>query len=133
MGWAIQIYRRTRSQSHSYLGFINSLYQRSQKETACGSPERNQDQDLGVETLIGHKSGQWIKGNFSDKKPTNGAQAVGSLITYFRRYSILSALNLGQEDDDGASASSISNAPDLATENQKKFLFKLMGMEEYMG
>jgi hypothetical protein len=35
----------------------------------------------------------------------NDAQAVGSIITYYRRYNLLQLLDLKTEDDDGASAS----------------------------
>jgi hypothetical protein len=39
-------------------------------------------------------------------------QKMGSAITYYRRYSLLSLLNLTTEDDDGASASNIRNNRD---------------------
>lgn len=90
---------------------------------------------LGVQTLVTHKSGEFIKANYEYPSPGNGAQAVGSQITYFRRYALLAALNLGQDDDDGAAASNVPNnsagKKDLASEAQKKLLMKLMGMQKY--
>jgi len=60
----------------------------------------------GVTTLVLHTSGQWLAfGPLAVKATTNTPQAFGSAITYGRRYALLSCLNLGSEDDDGAHAS----------------------------
>lgn len=56
---------------------------------------------IGVETVLTHKSGQFISEVFYmpvlDWKP----QGLGSTVTYCRRYSLQSFLNLGAADDDG--------------------------------
>lgn len=92
-------------------------------------PFNNADM-VGVETILLHSSGEYIKGWFGTKPSKTDPQSIGSLISYYRRYSILSILNLTQADDDGESASA-SESVELATEGQKKFLFKLLGKEEY--
>jgi ERF superfamily len=59
-----------------------------------------------VVTLLLHTSGQWICSRL--RVPTHdliGAQAVGSYITYARRYSIASLTGVAiEEDDDGRAA-----------------------------
>lgn len=65
----------------------------------------------GIITIIGHKSGQFISGNFS--LPFNDsmdAQARGGVITYFRRYGYASALRLNSEKDDDANHASGNEA-----------------------
>lgn len=58
-----------------------------------------------VVTRLLHKSGEWMECDAS--MPTGqGAQAVGSAITYCKRYSLMAVLGLATEDDDGAAASS---------------------------
>lgn len=57
-----------------------------------------------VTTRIVHASGQWVEAELSMPigKPT--PQAVGSAITYARRYSLVAMLCLAAEDDDGEQA-----------------------------
>jgi hypothetical protein len=59
---------------------------------------------IHVETVLTHKSGQWISDKFSlpvlDWKP----QGLGSATTYARRYALQAFLNLGAADDDGEAA-----------------------------
>lgn len=66
-----------------------------------------------VVTTIYHASGQWISSTIEVKSEKTGPQAVGSALTYYRRYSILGLLGLApEEDDDGNAATNnmISNA-----------------------
>lgn len=59
-------------------------------------------------TLVYHSpSNQWIE--FTSEAPlaAQNAQGVGSLISYLRRYSIMSLFHLGTEDDDGNAASKV--------------------------
>lgn len=58
-----------------------------------------------VITLLMHKSGQWIKSTVSLKPTASTPQAMGSAITYARRYGYQAILGLSAEDDDGNSAS----------------------------
>lgn len=58
-----------------------------------------------LETLLLHTSGEWIKSECATPLERVTAQGVGSAITYLRRYALTSIIGLGQEDDDGATAS----------------------------
>ena len=61
---------------------------------------------VGVETTIIHKSGEYISSRLN--MPLGGkkdAQAVGSSITYARRYALAGMCGIAQEDDDGNSTS----------------------------
>jgi hypothetical protein len=60
-----------------------------------------------MKTLLLHESGEWIESEPLTMKPIkNDPQAVGSCITYARRYSLNSFLSLSTgEDDDGNKAS----------------------------
>ena len=53
-----------------------------------------------VETLIMHKSGQWFSTVTPVRIDGSGAQAVGSGITYAKRYGLTAALGIVTEDDD---------------------------------
>ena len=57
-----------------------------------------------VTTRILHKSGQWIQTVSSSPLSKQDHQAVGSGITYLRRYSLAGLCGITQEDDDGESA-----------------------------
>lgn len=60
-------------------------------------------------TILMHSSGQWISGDAKLKSKDETAQAVGSGITYAKRYGIASALGIAsEEDDDGNHASASS-------------------------
>lgn len=59
-----------------------------------------------VYTTLAHSSGEWIRGALAmtpDKRGPQGPQAVGSCISYARRYS-LAIVGLVQLDDDAESA-----------------------------
>lgn len=54
-----------------------------------------------VETLLAHKSGEWLSSTASAPVSKQDAQGVGSAITYLRRYSLAAVAGVAQEDDDG--------------------------------
>ena len=60
-----------------------------------------------VITTLFHISGQFIEGELAIKPTKMDAQGVGSVISYARRYSLMSILGIAAagEDDDGAKAS----------------------------
>jgi len=58
-----------------------------------------------VETTILHISGQWVRGSIKLRSVDSTSQAIGSCITYGRRYNLLAMAGLAPADDDGNSAS----------------------------
>lgn len=68
-------------------------------------PVETLDGRHGVSTVILHESGeQMVFGPLFMPAGDGTAQAIGSAITYARRYSLLAALGLATEDDDAAAA-----------------------------
>ncbi|ENJ6138904.1 ERF family protein [Bacillus cereus] len=63
-------------------------------------------QNVTLKTLLLHESGEWLESDELTMKPMkNDPQAVGSCITYARRYSLAAFLSLNTgEDDDGNGA-----------------------------
>jgi len=59
----------------------------------------------GLTTLLTHTSGQFISSTMEMIPTKNTPQEQGSALTYMRRYSLASILNLNAEDDDGNAAS----------------------------
>ena len=73
-----------------------------------------------VTTILMHSSGEWISSTISmdmeAEKGKSQAQAVGSVITYLRRYSLASILGLyADEDNDGNKPVSHSITPAKVT------------------
>ena len=65
--------------------------------------------DNEVVTILGHESGCYIQSNSKFQQPkasknTNDMQALGSAISYMRRYAWLAVCGITQTDDDGASS-----------------------------
>lgn len=57
-------------------------------------------------TRLMHKSGQWIEDELSIKPAQDTAQAIGSCITYAKRYALCAMVGVvADEDDDGHMAS----------------------------
>lgn len=54
-----------------------------------------------VRTRIIHSSGQWIECAIDAEPKDLGPQAIGSVITYLRRYGLSSIAGVATEDDDG--------------------------------
>ena len=57
-----------------------------------------------VETMLLHKSGEYISEVLRMPYGQNTPQAIGSALSYCRRYSLGSILNLAADDDDGNAA-----------------------------
>ena len=66
---------------------------------------RMSEKEVEVETMIIHKSGEYIAETLRMPVGQMTAQAVGSALTYCRRYSLSAVLNLSADDDDGNAAS----------------------------
>jgi hypothetical protein len=60
--------------------------------------------NIAVTTIIGHSSGEWIESTLYVAPAKFDAQSAGSVITYLRRYALLSILGIAPEDDDGEAA-----------------------------
>lgn len=69
--------------------------------------DTREDGYVGVQTIITHSSGEYIKLDFLYLKPDKAtAQGSGSAITYARRYTLSSAFGVASDvDDDGNEAS----------------------------
>lgn len=67
---------------------------------------------LYVCTRLIHSSGQWIECNYPIISDTNKPQAMGSAMTYARRYSLSAICNISSEqDDDGNEANDHGKKP----------------------
>lgn len=75
------------------------------------SPSVTPEKRVKLTTRLIHKSGQWIEDELDLRPKEDTSQAIGSCITYARRYALGSMVGVvaEDEDDDGNSAS-ISNA-----------------------
>ena len=86
-----------------------------------------------VETILLHKSGQFIGSAFSVKPIKDDPQGAGSAITYARRYSLQAIAGIAADDDDGEGAMFRSAGPqpkrqaapviETVTESQIKNLY----------
>jgi hypothetical protein len=63
-----------------------------------------------LETTLLHTSGQWMRSSFVVSPKDDTSQAMGSAITYARRYALCAFVGVAQVDDDGNAASGRSTA-----------------------
>lgn len=61
--------------------------------------------EYGLETILMHTSGEWIKAKYEMKPVDQKPQSLGSALTYQRRYALCAILGLQVEDDDANEAS----------------------------
>lgn len=71
---------------------------------------------MGMDTLVMHSSGQWVRSSLSVPLGKVDAQGYGSAATYARRYSLAAAVGICPEDDDGNAASRPAPRADIAGE-----------------
>ena len=64
-----------------------------------------------VTTLLLHVSGQWAKSELTATAKDDSGQAIGSIITYLRRYSIAAFVSVCPVDDDGEAAQGRAKPP----------------------
>lgn len=75
------------------------------------STEAQDDAGLTVVTMLLHASGQWMRGEVRMPLAKADAQAVGSAISYGRRYGLAAMLGIvADEDDDGNAATAAAPA-----------------------
>lgn len=60
----------------------------------------NNDNKMYLLTRLCHSSGQWIESNMIINPPKSDIQAIGSYITYLRRYNWASIVGVVSDDDD---------------------------------
>lgn len=70
---------------------------------------------LELITTLAHSSGQWIEGRFPVLPLKNEPQAVGSAVSYSRRYSLAAIAGVYQTDDDAEQAQARNASPTPAT------------------
>lgn len=59
---------------------------------------------VSVDTLFVHTSGQWVKGTMTAQAKDDSPQAIGSAVSYLRRYALQSFAGVAPDDDDGQAA-----------------------------
>jgi len=59
---------------------------------------------VSVETVLMHASGEWVSCELTTQIKDMNPQAVGTGITYLRRYGLAAMVGIAQVDDDGESA-----------------------------
>lgn len=69
------------------------------------------DSVVSVETILAHKTGQFISETLDMPLLQKSAQGVGGTITYGRRYALMAMVGIAPEDDDGVTASEQSAHP----------------------
>jgi len=86
-------------------------------------PVNDEDGTPGLRTVLWHESGEWIASTVYQRADKAGPQALGSLLTYLRRYSLQSVLGICPEDDDGHAATEPEKpqAPPLEADELEQF------------
>lgn len=60
-------------------------------------------------SVLTHKSGQWVRSEVPVRPEKNSIHAIGSALTYFRRYSLMALVGVSPTDDDGNEAAGMKN------------------------
>ena len=90
----------------SYVRPILARHRFGHTQQVYGEPGR-----VSVATELVHVSGETKVSPALAMRAPDNPQQVGSIITYLRRYSLLAALGLATEDDDGRAGVDASRAP----------------------
>lgn len=76
---------------------------------------------VGLTTYLAHSSGQWMCSTIYATPERKGPQAVGSVLTYLRRYALAAVVGVAPDDDDGNAASDHGRqAPAPANDNGQR-------------
>ena len=70
------------------------------------------------ETMLIHKSGEWISGYLPIKPKVDDPQGMGSAITYARRYALSAMLGIVADDDDDAEIAQARKEPPKSVSKQ---------------
>lgn len=90
-------------------------------EIALVQPTTSAQGRVTVQTMLVHSSGEWMSSDLSMPVAENRAQAVGTAISYARRYALQAFVGLAADDDDGAEADSNPPPPDPLPALRKRF------------
>jgi hypothetical protein len=78
---------------------------------------------VGVRTVLRHVSGQTLDcGSMTARAKDASAQAIGSALTYLRRYSLMTACGIASADDDGQGAGKPNAPQSMPTPNSVTWL-----------
>ena len=69
-------------------------------------PDACEGEEVAVDTVLMHASGQWISSRTVVPVTKKDAQGYGSALTYARRYGLQAIAGVAAEDDDGNAAAS---------------------------
>lgn len=76
---------------------------------------------LVIKTRLYHSSGEWIETTLSMPTVASTPQAVGSAVTYGRRYAYMGLMGIAPaDDDDGNAGSGKGEAPQQSQDNRHK-------------
>lgn len=76
---------------------------------------------VGLTTTLLHASGQFMASTIYAMPERKGPQAVGSVLTYLRRYSLAAAVGVAPDDDDAEAATARPEAPAPANDNGRRY------------
>lgn len=82
----------------------------------------------GLTTLLMHESGEWLSSTYIMTPVKNDPQGIGSCITYQKRYSLVSVLNLSVNDPDDD-----ANLATFGTDKPAEKPFLNKGTKEFEG
>ena len=74
--------------------------------------------EVGVETMLIHSSGQWMRSRFGVPSSKHDPQAYGSLLTYVRKFALAAAAGVSTQED--TDADEVSHEPPSPTISVKQ-------------
>lgn len=85
--------------------------QLSKNNIAITQIPENQENQVVVETIMTHSSGQWISGKLCMTPEKQTPQAIGVCISYARRYALAAFVGIYQKDDDAEASKNVVKEP----------------------
>jgi hypothetical protein len=100
----------------------------SRQKLAVLQPTSGTNENVTVNTMIVHASGQWVRGSLTLRPVKSDPQGVGSAITYARRYALAAMVGVvADDDDDGNAASGKVDMPQRKSEAAIKQVAEIVG------
>lgn len=90
---------------------------------------RMQGDVLMLDTRLAHSSGQWFEAEYPVCKLPAQPQAIGSALTYARRYSLFGIVGIAGEDDDGNAANETQTPAPMALVDSDQFARLKRGLD----